>query len=157
MRILPSAANPRARDDGNAAAVGERIALAGRVWVITELDYKRKLILSSLSRRQVPAFSDFAPAKYTRVLERHMTGAVRGKIYPYLMKNARDRRRRRGGGSNTGMAESPLVFLRGETWCSFPWLGTYSFLALERFLKLKCAKELEYRRNRVSASVFYNV
>ena len=24
-------------------------------------------------------------------------------------------------------------------WCLFPWLGTYAFLALERFLKLKCA------------------
>ena len=27
-------------------------------------------------------------------------------------------------------------------WALFPWLGTYSFLALERFLKLRCAKKL---------------
>ncbi len=27
-------------------------------------------------------------------------------------------------------------------WCLFPWLGSYAFLAMERFLKLKCAKEL---------------
>ena len=24
-------------------------------------------------------------------------------------------------------------------WCLFPWLGTYAFLALERFIKIKCA------------------
>jgi ATP-dependent Lhr-like helicase len=24
-------------------------------------------------------------------------------------------------------------------WALFPWLGTYAFLALERFLKLRCA------------------
>ena len=27
-------------------------------------------------------------------------------------------------------------------WCLFPWLGTYAFLALERFLKIKCASRL---------------
>ena len=27
-------------------------------------------------------------------------------------------------------------------WALFPWLGSYSFLALERFLKLICAKKL---------------
>ena len=27
-------------------------------------------------------------------------------------------------------------------WCLLPWLGSYAFLALERLLKIKCAKEL---------------
>ena len=27
-------------------------------------------------------------------------------------------------------------------WALFPWLGSYAFLALERFLKLRCAKRL---------------
>ena len=30
-------------------------------------------------------------------------------------------------------------------YCLFPWLGSYAFLALERFLKLKCAKRLGLR------------
>ena len=30
-------------------------------------------------------------------------------------------------------------------WCLFPWLGTYSFLALERFLKIRCAERLGIR------------
>ena len=27
-------------------------------------------------------------------------------------------------------------------WALFPWLGTYAFLAMERLLKIKCAKRL---------------
>lgn len=27
-------------------------------------------------------------------------------------------------------------------YCLFPWLGSYAFLALERFLKIRCAKRL---------------
>lgn len=27
-------------------------------------------------------------------------------------------------------------------WALFPWLGSYAFLALERFLKLRCGKRL---------------
>ena len=30
-------------------------------------------------------------------------------------------------------------------WALFPWLGSYAFLALERFLKLRCAGELGLR------------
>ena len=30
-------------------------------------------------------------------------------------------------------------------WALFPWLGTYAFLALERFLKLRCGERLGLR------------
>ena len=30
-------------------------------------------------------------------------------------------------------------------WCLFPWLGSYAFLALERFLKIRCAERLGLR------------
>ena len=43
---------------------------------------------------------------------------------------------------NSGLTERPLINLGGDMWCLFPWLGSYAFLAMERFLKLKCAKEL---------------
>ena len=41
-----------------------------------------------------------------------------------------------------GMAEHPLLSLGGKMWALFPWLGTYAFLALERFLKIRCAVRL---------------
>ena len=40
------------------------------------------------------------------------------------------------------MAQSPLVHLGGKMWALFPWIGSYAFLAMERFLKLRCAKRL---------------
>ena len=30
-------------------------------------------------------------------------------------------------------------------WALFPWLGSYAFLALERFLKLRCAPRLKLK------------
>jgi ATP-dependent Lhr-like helicase len=42
----------------------------------------------------------------------------------------------------SGMTEKPLIRLGGDMWCLFPWLGTYAFLALERFIKIKCAPVL---------------
>ena len=39
----------------------------------------------------------------------------------------------------SGMTHDPLINLGGDYWVLFPWLGTYGFLAMERFLKLKCA------------------
>ena len=40
------------------------------------------------------------------------------------------------------MAERPLISLGGNMWALFPWLGSYAFLALERFLKIRCAGRL---------------
>ena len=39
-------------------------------------------------------------------------------------------------------------------YCLFPWLGTYSFLALERFLKIKCAAKLKLKKMNVSRPYF---
>lgn len=124
--------------------VGERIALAGRVWVITELDYKKKLIFVEPVKGQVPAFFGLCPGDInTRVLERMKTALYESRTYPYLLQNAKDRlAEARLLVSNADALGNPLIYLGGETWCLFPWLGTYAFLALERFLKLKCAPEL---------------
>ena len=32
--------------------------------------------------------------------------------------------------------------LGGKLWALFPWVGSYAFLAMERFLKLRCARRL---------------
>ena len=64
-------------------------------------------------------------------------------IYPYLMKNATVRLgEARHAAINSNLTEEPLICLGGDTWCLFPWLGTYAFLALERFIKIKCASLL---------------
>lgn len=43
---------------------------------------------------------------------------------------------------NAGLTEEPLICLGGDMWCLFPWLGSYAFLAMERFIKIKCGPHL---------------
>ena len=124
--------------------VGEKIALAGHVWIVEEIDYKRHLIYCEQVPGKVPAFFGLCPGDmHTKILEKMREVLRSDRIYPYLMKNAVVRLgEARRAAVNSGMTENPLICLGGEMWCLFPWLGTYAFLALERFLKLKCASRL---------------
>ena len=124
--------------------VGEKIAIAGHVWIVEEVDHKRHLVYCEQVRGKVPAYFGQCPGDInTKVLERMQRVLAEDKIYPYLMKNALGRLyEARSIARLGGVATEPLINLGGDMWCLFPWLGTYAFLALERFLKLKCAKEL---------------
>ena len=71
------------------------------------------------------------------------TSGQKADFKAYLMKNAVVRLgEARHAAAMSGMLEKPLIGLGGSMWCLFPWLGTYAFLALERFLKLRCAARL---------------
>lgn len=124
--------------------VGEKIALAGHVWIVEEVDHKRHLVYCSQVRGKVPAYFGQCPGDiHTRILERMREVLRENCSYPYLMKNAvarLDEARRTA--RHSGMTEEPLICLGGDMWCLFPWLGTYAFLALERFIKIKCGPAL---------------
>lgn len=124
--------------------VGEKIALAGHVWIVEEVDHKRHLVYCEQVRGKVPAYFGQCPGDInTRVLERMREVLREEKGYFYLMKNAAGRLgEARHTAVNSGLTEEPLICLGGDMWCLFPWLGSYAFLALERFLKLKCAQSL---------------
>lgn len=124
--------------------VGEKIAIAGHVWIVEEVDYKRHLVYCEQVRGKVPAYFGQCPGDInTKVLERMRKVLAEDKIYPYLMKNALGRLyEARSIARLGGVTTEPLINLGGDMWCLFPWLGTYAFLAMERFLKLKCAKDL---------------
>ncbi len=124
--------------------VGERIALAGHVWVVEEIDHKRHLIEATQVKGKVPAyFGECAGDINTHILER-MRGVLREeRCYPYLRDNAIARlRQARRTAANAHLTDEPLICLGGKVWCLLPWLGTYAFLALERFLKIRCSKDL---------------
>ncbi len=123
---------------------GEKIALAGHVWIVEEVDHKRHLIYCEQVKGKVPAYFGECPGDiHTKVLERMRRVLQEHAAYPYLMKNAVARLdQARHTAANSGVACDPLICLGGDMWCLFPWLGTYAFLALERFLKLKCASQL---------------
>ena len=127
--------------------VGDKIAIAGRVWVVEEVDHKRREVYCELVKGNIPAyFGDVAGDIHTRILERMRQVLGENRQYPYLMPHAVCRLAdARETFLKSGMGKRPLVHLGGKMWALFPWLGSYAFLALERFLKLRCAGELGLR------------
>jgi ATP-dependent helicase Lhr and Lhr-like helicase len=123
---------------------GEKIAIAGHVWRVLEVDRKRHLIYCELVKGKVPAYFGECPGDiHTKILERMRRVLTEKEQYPYLMKNAAARlEQARKTAQLSGAATDPLIFLGGKMWCLLPWLGSYGFLAMERFLNLKCAKRL---------------
>lgn len=123
---------------------GERIAIAGHCWIVEEVDHKRRLVYCTQVKGRVPAYFGDCPGDInTHVLERMRRVLRETSSYPYLMGNARARLlQARHVARAGGVTERPLINLGGDTWALFPWLGSYAFLALERLLKIKCAKEL---------------
>ena len=123
---------------------GEKVAIAGHVWIVEEVDHKRHLLYVTQVKGRVPAYFGECPGDInTRVLERMRRALDESAPYPYLQPNARARlAQARRVARNGGLTKEPLVNLGGNMWCLLPWLGSYAFLALERLLKIKCAKEL---------------
>ena len=124
--------------------VGEKIALAGHVWTVEEIDHKRRLVYCEQVKGKVPAYFGECPGDInTKVLERMRQVLAEEKGYHYLMKNAVARlEQARHSALSSGVVSEPLICLGGDMWCLFPWLGSYAFLAMERFLKIKCGAKL---------------
>lgn len=123
--------------------VGDRFALAGRVWEVEELDIPRKLIyVHPVAGKMEVSWPGDSGAIHTKILERMRRVLTEDTVYPYLKPNAAHRLEvARHLARNTGVGERMLIHLGGSTWCLFPWLGTISFRTLRRFLA-KHAKEL---------------
>ena len=123
---------------------GDKIAIAGRVWVVDEVDHKKRTVYCTLVKGNIPAyFGDVAGDIHTRILERMRAVLEEETQYPYLMRHAVCRlTEAREVYQKSGMAEKPLISLGGKMWALFPWLGSYAFLALERFLKIRCGRRL---------------
>ena len=123
---------------------GDKIAIAGRVWIVDEVDHKKREVFCTLVKGNIPAyFGDVAGDIHNRILERMYQVLEEEKSYPYLMSHAVYRlAEARATFTKSGMKDHPLIHLGGNMWALFPWLGSYAFLALERFLKIRCAKRL---------------
>mgnify|MGYP001055720779 CR=1 FL=1 len=116
--------------------VGDRFALAGRVWEVEELDIQHKLIYvkSVEGKMEVSWPGDFGEV-HTRIVQRMRQVLAEDTVYPYLKENAQKRLDvARHVARNTGMLAHSLVHLGGYSWCLFPWLGTRAFRTVRRFL-----------------------
>ncbi len=116
--------------------VGDRFALAGRVWEVEELDIARRLVYVHpvLGKMQVSWPGDYGEI-HTKVLKRMQRVLCEDTVYPYLKEGAAHRLLvARHLARNTGLTEHTLLHLGGSTWCLFPFLGTRAFRTLRRFL-----------------------
>lgn len=130
--------------------VGDRFALAGRVWEVTELDVARKLVYVKgvRGKMEVSWPGDYGEI-HTRILERMRQVLCEDTLYPYLKPMAAQRLSlARKVFRNAGAHKRSLIPMGGMTWCMFPWLGTRSFRTLRKYLKKNAARlgisQIEY-------------
>ena len=136
--------------------VGEKLAIAGHVWEVLDVDHKRHLVYCRQVNGSIPAYFGQCPGDlHTKILQRMRKVLQEDKQYPYLMKNAVARlAQARYTAEHSGAAGTPLINLGGNMWCLLPWVGTYAFLAMERFLKIKFGDRLGLK-NFDSARPYY--
>lgn len=123
--------------------VGDRFALAGRVWEVTELDIPRRLIyVKSVKGKMQVSWPGDSGEIHTRILEKMKDVLCNDTdLYPYLKPNARKRLDiARHVALNAHLDKSHIVPLGGMTYCFFPWLGTRSFRTLRKLM----AKNAKY-------------
>lgn len=127
----------------NPPPVGDRFALAGRVWEVVETDLPRRLIFAKpVDGKMEISWPGDSGEIHTRLLEKMRDILFDTKTYPYLMPNAAARlETARHLAKNTGMEQSMLIPIGGSSFCLFPWLGTRAFRTLRRLL-LRHAKAL---------------
>lgn len=126
---------------------GEKLAIAGHVWTVLEVDHKRHTVYCQQVRGSIPAYFGLCAGDlHTRILARMRQVLQEDSQYPYLMKNAVARlETARLAARRAGATENPLLNLGGDMWCLLPWLGTYQFMTLERVLRIRCAERLKLR------------
>ena len=116
--------------------VGDRFALAGRVWEVLELDSARRLVfVKGVEGKMEVSWPGEYGEIHTRILERMRQVLCEDTVYPYLKENAKRRLEiARRVARNSGMTERSMIYLGGYTWCLFPWLGTRSFRTLRKMI-----------------------
>ena len=134
--------------------VGDRFALAGKVWEVEELDVARRLVYVKYVKGKMEISW---PGEYgeihTKILERMKKVLEEDTIYPYLKPNAVERlRSARIVARNTGMLKNSLIHLGGYSWVLFPWLGTRSMRTLRKYIAHNAA---EYKISRIESDGYY--
>jgi ATP-dependent Lhr-like helicase len=122
---------------------GDRFALAGRVWQVVEVDVSRRLVyVKRVEGKMEVSWPGDGGEIHTRLLEKMREVLFNGKDYPFLGDNARARlENARKVAKNARMDENLVVFLGGQSYVIFPWLGTRAFRTVRRLMQ-KYSSEL---------------
>ena len=116
--------------------VGERFALAGRVWEVTELDLPHKLVfVKRVKGKMKISWPGTTGEIHTKLLVRMRQVLTEDTEYPYLSADAQARlAQARAVARETGLTEHLFLPLGAYTWVCFPWLGTKSFRTWRKYL-----------------------
>ena len=116
--------------------VGDRFALAGRVWEVEEIDHAHRLVfVHGVDGKMEISWPGSTGEIATRILEKMKEVLLGDEEYPYLMPAAARRLElARHTARAAGIGRSPLVSLGGSSFVLFPWLGTRGFRAARRTL-----------------------
>ena len=122
--------------------VGDRFALAGRVWEVKEIDLPRKLLfVKAVDGKMEVSWPGDSGEIHTMLLVAMRNVLFNNKSYAFLGDNARERlENARRVAANAGMDKNMLIFLGGQSYVLFPWLGTRSFRTLRRFMQKHSAE-----------------
>ena len=127
----------------NPVPKGDRFALAGRVWEVLDVDMPRKLIfVKRVDGKMEISWPGDSGEIHTKLLLAMREVLIGNKSYAYLGENAKERlQTARVVAQNAGMDKNTVVFLGGQSYVFFPWLGTRSFRTVKRIMQ-KYASEL---------------
>ncbi len=123
--------------------IGERFALAGRVWEVEEVDVTRRLVYAKKVEGKMkiswPGDSGFI---HTRILEKMREILESNEEFPYLLPAAKERlAKARSLAKNTGLCKKSILNIGGNSFVFFPWLGTKAFQTIKRVLQRHLASE----------------
>lgn len=123
--------------------IGDRFALAGRVWEVKEIDIRRKLLfVKAVDGKMQISWPGDSGEIHTKLVLAMRDVLFNGKDYAFLGDNARERlENARLVAKNAGMDKNSVIFLGGQSYVFFTWLGTRSFRTMRRFIQ-KHASEL---------------
>ena len=126
----------------NPPPVGDRFALAGRVWEVTDLDMPRRLVyVQKVKGKMEVSWPGDSGEIHTRLLEKMREILLGEEQYAYLLPNAAARlATARRVARATGMDKSLLMSIGGSSWVLFPWLGTRAFRTLKRYLRREAGR-----------------
>ncbi len=114
--------------------VGDRFALAGKVWEVEETDIKARLVFVKAvgGKMKISWPGDFGEI-HTKILKRMKKVLSEDTVYPYLKQNAVKRlAKARAVAIKTGMLDSPVTHIGGYSYALFPWVGTREFRTVRK-------------------------
>jgi ATP-dependent helicase Lhr and Lhr-like helicase len=127
--------------------VGNQFALAGRTWEVSDVDFKKKVILVKPAEGRASIYwRGGSGSIHTKILQRMRQVLFEDVEYSYLQNNALRRLQEvRNLARDAGLDKSYILQLEKGKCCIFPWMGTVAYRTLERLLNSFCRESLEIK------------